>query len=175
MYESLSFFIVVLVASLCTVHILWNFTVSGTSLRKLMIAATLYGAAAWGCFVTVLLVAVQTVRRAMDATLESREFLFTPISVESASLGKELLLGWWTFPLRTFPKVRFDAEVFWIGLAAVILTLVVCELFGRISFRKHWKTRFSFSLLGGFVLLNVVTFATLAVLRQSGSLLISMR
>ena len=123
-YESLSFFITALTASLCAIPILWNFTVSGTPLRKLTITAT----------------------------LQIQEFLFTPISVESTSPGKDLLLGWRTFPLRTFPKASFDAEVFGIGLAAALHTVIVCELFGRISFRKNWKTRFSFSLLGGFVL-----------------------
>jgi hypothetical protein len=174
MHESLSFFIVLLAASVVGIHCLWNFAVRETPLRKLTAAATLYGAVAWGCLVIMLLVAVQTVRRAMTATLESREFVFSPITVDAASPWNDLLFGWMTFPLRTFPKIRFDSEVFLIGVGTAILALIVLELIGRISFHKHWKTRFSFSLFGGFVLLDLLTLAMIAVVRQSGCILISM-
>lgn len=165
--DAISFLFVLFIVStiLLAVVLRYGFT------KKLQIADGLRFGLFWAVFVTVVLVMNQIGRETLDPGRWPRERLFEPV-VHSEVGGMDspvvnLLFGWILFPLRTFPLATVAWDGILTGLAVLLICAIFLELLGR-TLSKHWQSRWTPSILFGFLLLDLMTYSTIGFVRQVG-------
>ena len=168
--DVLSFFIVILILGAIILPMLWNSAFTSLAVKKIGVGTGILFIATWFCFVTTALVLLESLRDMLAPGLWEKERLFsTPFqsaSPASDSLMSDLLLGWWRFPARTFAEADVSLAGVVTAVAALILTLVLTETLGRSLMKSRWQSRWTGLFLAAFLLADVVTFASLAVVRQ---------
>ena len=169
-FDAISFFAVILFLSIFISTRLWNVSVRKTSLKPLSLSTGTLFVATWMFFVTGVLVLIEAFRNMMEPGLWERERLFQGMDwgeIMRDSLYRELLFGWFLFPLSEWQFVQVSWEGIAVGLATLLLVLVVVEILGRKTFGTTWQSRWSITFTAAFLWLDMMTYATVALVRQA--------
>jgi hypothetical protein len=125
----------------------------------------------WVFLVSVVLVMNQAGRETLDPGRWQNERLFEPV-VKGEILGgeepvKNLLFGWVLFPLRTFSKITIRVDAILTGVVVLFLAGLFLEIVGR-TIARQWQSRWTLTILIGFVLLDLMTYSIIGLIRQIG-------
>lgn len=169
-WDAVSFFFVLFIVAtfLASLLIRYGFT------KQFHVADGFRFGLFWAVFVTVVLVMNQIGRETLDPGRWPSEKLFEPITT-SETVGwnapvKNLILGWILFPVRILPKVQIGRETLLIGIVVFFFSGILLESIGR-WINRHWRTQWTLTALGCFLLLNVMTCSTVGFVRHVGWML----
>lgn len=169
--DAISFFIFVLLMCPIGFAALWNMSFT----QKLRYINALRFVIVWMLFTVVVLVMNQIGRETLDPNRWPSERLFYAVDgsylVGSDAAAKNLLLGWFLFPLRVIPQVQFYVPAIATGMVATLFVLIIVHLIGKQLAGPKWKTPWSFATIGLFVMLYVTSFMTVGLTRQIGWIL----
>jgi hypothetical protein len=130
----------------------------------------------WVLFVSVVLVMNQAGRETLDPGRWQNERLFEPV-IKGEILGgeepvKNLLFGWILFPLRIFSKTTIRADAILTGVVVLFLAGVFLEILGR-TIARQWQSRWTLTILIGFLFLDLMTYSIVGLVRQIGWIVFS--
>ena len=166
-YDAVSFFVFVLAASVFAATWLWNFAVRKTPLKPVALHSGLLFVLSWFFFVISILVVIEAFRNTLQPGLWAEEQLFHGLATTALHGSPvELLYGWALFPLRIWPMVEFAWEGIAVGATTFLIALIAVELFGRLSLKQRWQSRWTLTGLCGFALLYAMTYSSIALIRQ---------
>lgn len=164
--DTLSFFVFVLLICPAIFVALWN---TGFT-KKLRYGDGLRFVLVWMLFSVVVMVMNQIGRETLDPGRWPRERLFYGVTdshlIGSDAVVQNLLFGWVLFPLRVFPKVQFYGPAIATGIVATLFALILVHLVGKQIISRHWKSGWSFSVIGFLLMLYVTSFVTVGLVRQ---------
>ena len=168
--DVLSFFVLILMLGAMVVPILWNGAFGPLGVKRIGVGTGALFIATWFFFVTAALVLLESLRNMLSPGLWEKERLFsTPFQYVAPAhdswLG-DLLLGWWRFPARTFGEAQFSMGGGVAACAALLIALILTETLGRAFFKDRWRSRWTALFLAAFFVADVITFASVAVVRQ---------
>ncbi len=168
--DVVSFFAFLLILSAFAMPLLWNFSIRRTRLHRITLRDGMLGTLAWMFFTIGVLVLIEAFRNMLEPGLWERERLFAGLQ-PGQIIGADapvwnLLCGWFLFPLRKISQVEFSPEGIAVGAVTFLVVMLTLEILGRRTLGKIWQTRWTFTTTAAFVLLDVMTYSTVALVRQ---------
>ncbi|MGL4942720.1 MAG: hypothetical protein ACRC46_05975 [Thermoguttaceae bacterium] len=160
--DAISFFVLVLL--ICPAVLAW--------LWRIRYRDAVRFAAFWFLLTVAVLVINQMGREMLDPGRWAEERLLSGVDgayvVGSDAPAWNLLGGWFLFPMRVFPHVRFHAAAIVTSAVTLLLATLVTHGCGRLIIGNRWTVRASFTTIGTLITLYAMSFTTIGIVRQVG-------